>query len=131
VKKKEIMDFVAKWLSTWTGNTPDKLIEFYSKDAFYCDPANKEGLKGHDQILPYFRKLLAVNPNWKWEAVEVFPTNAGFVAKWKATFPVGSEVIIENGMDIVEVKGGKVTRNEVYFDRSTWLEALRKQKVAK
>jgi len=131
VEKKEIMDFVAKWLPTWTGNTPDKLIEFYSKDAFYRDPANKEGLKGHDQILPYFRKLLAANPNWKWEAVEVFPTATGFIAKWKAMLPVGSEVIIENGMDIVEVKGGKVIRNEVYFDRSTWLETMRKQKINK
>nr|MDO8135276.1 nuclear transport factor 2 family protein [Candidatus Njordarchaeum guaymaensis] len=131
MKKKEIADLLARWLPAWTGNAPEKLIKFYSEDAFYLDPANKPGLKGHDQILPYFKKLLAANPNWKWEPLELFPTDAGFVAKWKATIPVGSEVITENGMDIVEVIGGKVTRNEVYFDRSSWLEALRKQRLAK
>jgi hypothetical protein len=131
VKMKEIMDLVARWLPAWTGNNPDRLIQFYSKDAFYRDPANKEGLRGHGEILPYFRKLLAANPNWKWEAVEVFPTDAGFIAKWKATIPLGSDVITENGIDIVEVKGGKVTRNEVYFDRSSWLDVLRKQKLAR
>jgi ketosteroid isomerase-like protein len=31
-------------------------------------------------------------------------------------------------MDIVEIERGRITRNEVYFDRSNILEALRKRK---
>lgn len=104
------------------------MIEFYAETAFYSDPANKSGLKGHSQILPYFKKLLSANPNWIWEDVEVFPTERGFNAKWKATIPVGPESLIEYGLDIVEVEKGKVTRNEVYFDRSTLMEAIRKLK---
>jgi ketosteroid isomerase-like protein len=126
MERDEILDFCSKWLPAWQGNRPDDLIGFYSDDALYVDPANKKGLKGRDQILPYFGKLLAANPNWKWEPIEVFPTDAGFVAKWKATIPVGREVITEYGMDLVEVGGGRITRNEVYFDRSNLLEALRK-----
>ena len=122
------MEFCGRWLPTWTGNKPDDLIEFYSNNAFYSDPANKHGLKGRGQILPYFRKLLAANPNWKWEPIQVYPTDLGFVIMWKAKIPVGAESITERGMDIVEIEHGKITRNEVYFDRSNVLEALRKLK---
>ncbi len=65
------------------------------------------------------------NPDWVWELVEAFPTEKGFTGKWKATIPVGNKVIIEYGVDIVEVSGGKVTRNEVYFDRTALLEAYK------
>ena len=128
MKKEDILDFCGKWLPAWHGNRPSELIEFYSDDALYIDPANKGGLRGRDQISPYFKKLLAANPNWTWEPVEVFPTDLGFVAKWKAIIPVGAEVIMEYGMDIVEMQRGKIRRNEVYFDRSSFLEALRKLK---
>ncbi len=128
MNKPEILALCKRWLPAWTGNKPEKLIEFYSDTAFYSDPANKGGLKGHGQLLPYFKKLLAANPNWVWEAVEVFPTERGFNAKWKATIPVRQETITEFGIDIVEVEQGKVTRNEVYFDRSVLLDALRKLK---
>ncbi len=128
MKREEVLDFCHEWLPAWEGNRPEDLIGFYSNDASYIDPANKEGLKGRDQIFPYFKKLLAANPNWKWELVEVFPTDIGFVAKWKATIPIGAELITEYGMDIVEIEQGRITRNEVYFDRSNVLKALRKLK---
>jgi hypothetical protein len=127
---KEAVSFCESWLKSWTGNDPNVLIKFYADNAFYRDPANTVGLKGLTQILPYFKKLLASNPNWKWEQIEIFPTDKGFVAKWKATIPVGSEVIVENGMDIVEIENGRITRNEVYFDRSKWLEALHKTRTS-
>jgi hypothetical protein len=130
MEKEEILDFCEKWLPAWRGNRPGDLIEFYSDDAMYIDPVNKKGLKGRGQIFRYFEKLLAANPNWKWEPIEVFPTKLGFIAKWKATIPVGTELITEYGMDIVEIDRGKIGRNEVYFDRSSLLEASRKLKIA-
>ncbi|MFW9799197.1 MAG: nuclear transport factor 2 family protein [Candidatus Thorarchaeota archaeon] len=123
--EKDALEFCKEWLSAWTGNQPEKLIEFYTKDAFYKDPANPNGLKGHDEILPYFRKLLERNPEWKWEVVEVYPTKNGFTFKWRAEIPVGSKVIEEEGVDIVEILFRKISRNEVYFDRTKWLEAIR------
>ena len=131
MKKQEILDFCGRWLSAWEGNRPDSLIEFYSDDALYTDPANKEGLTGRDQIFPYFKKLLGANPNWKWQLIQVFPTDVGFIAKWKATIPIGTEVITEYGMDIVDVEQGRITRNEVYFDRSNLLESLKRLKSAR
>lgn len=123
-----INDFCHKWLSAWTGNKPELLIKFYAKNAYYQDPANPEGLKGHEMIFSYFKKLLTANPTWIWEAEEIFPTKNGFTLKWKATIPIGTEKIIEYGMDIVEVDKGQIVRNEVYFDRSKFLALLERRK---
>jgi hypothetical protein len=117
-----------RWLPLWTGNRPEALIEVYSEDAFYRDPARPEGLRGRDELLPYFRKLLAANPNWVWSADAVFPISGGFTLRWKARIPVGAAVVEETGLDLVLVEQGLVTRNEVYFDRAASLAAIAAQR---
>ena len=123
--------FCKEWLNAWTGNNPEKLIDFYSDDTHYQDPANPEGIKGRKLLFKYFKKLLERNPNWKWELIEFFPTRKGFSFKWKATIPIGTEKIVEYGMDIVELDPlfkRKVKRNEVYFDRTRFFSTLKNQK---
>lgn len=117
--------FCKAWLSAWTGNRPQELLKFYHADAFYSDPSKRNGLKGHVQLLPYFEKLLALNPNWIWEPVEIIPTEKGFTLKWKATIPVSNSIVEETGLDIVEIENNLITRNEVYFDRLKWMEAIK------
>ena len=124
MEMKDIVIFCQKWLTSWTGNNPEKLISFYSKTAYYQDPANPKGLKGQGKLFPYFKKLLAANPKWVWRMTEVYPTEKGFILKWKAIIPVNSKEIIEYGMDIVEIKVDKIIRNEVYFDRTELLNLL-------
>ena len=121
-------DFCTHWLNSWTGNKPEQLLNFYTEDAFYSDPANRQGLKGHQQLLPYFSKLLKYNPNWIWKALEIIPTAKGFTLKWEASIPVGDTTIKEEGLDIVELQNGKISRNEVYFDRTAWLKAVERKK---
>jgi hypothetical protein len=128
MRRDELQNFCREWLLAWTGNNPGRLIQFYAENALYLDPANKQGLTGRDQIFQYFKKLLAANPHWKWEATELYPTNLGFIVKWKATIATRGETITEYGMDIVEMEGERISRNEVYFDRSSLLEALKNQK---
>ncbi len=123
---QDLLNFCREWLGAWTGNNPSKLIKYYDEHAFYRDPANTHSLKGHREILPYFKELLASNPNWRWEEEELYPTTKGFIIKWKARIPVGEEEVLEYGMDIVEMKKGKIIRNEVFFDRTKIISILRK-----
>ena len=116
--------FCQAWLDNWTGNKPEEFLKFYPADASYADPAKRSGIKGHTQLLPYFKKLLQLNPAWKWEAIEIIPTANGFTLKWKATIPVPGGTIEETGLDIVELENGLITRNEVFFDRLNWIQAL-------
>lgn len=122
--EEELADFCKRWLAGWTGNDPGALIDFYAEDAFYCDPGVRGGLRGREEILEYFTKLLAANPDWTWEFREVLPTAKGCTLKWHATIPVGESVVEEDGVDIVELQDWKITRNEVYFDRAALLKAL-------
>ena len=126
---EKLLKFCKEWLSAWTGNIPEKLLSYYAENAYYQDPAFPKGLVGHEQILPYFEKLLSGNPSWKWELEELFKTEKGFVFKWKATIPVGSKILSEKGMDIVELENKKISRNEVYFDRFDLLTTIRELKT--
>ena len=110
--------FCNDWLAAWTGNNPEKLISYYAVDAYYQDPANPKGITDRKHLLKYLTKLLARNPAWKWELIELFPTENGFNFKWKATIPLADTQLVEFGMDIIELDSNKITRNEVYFDIS-------------
>jgi len=116
-------EFCTAWLNAWTGNQPDLLLSFYAENAFYSDPANRQGLNGHVALLAYFKKMLKYNPDWNWKALEIIETAKGFTLKWEATIPVGNTVIKEEGLDIIELTDGKISRNEVYFDRTAWMKA--------
>lgn len=117
MQQEEARAFCQRWLAAWTGNQPERLLQFYAEDAYYRDPARPGGLHGHAEMRPYFVKLLAANPTWKWEPLEVFPTERGFTLKWQAAIPMNERTVVEIGLDIVELADGLVTRNEVYFDR--------------
>lgn len=123
------MEFCERWLPLWTGNRPEALVEVYAENASYRDPARPAGLRGREALLAYFRKLLAVNPNWVWTADAVFPIEGGFALRWKARIPVGAAVVEETGLDLVLVEGGLVTRNEVYFDRTALLAMIAAQRT--
>lgn len=122
VAVEDLAQFCDRWLAAWTGNRPQELIEFYDDQAYYADPARPMGLQGRDQILPYFQRLLAKNPAWVWRRRELWATPKGFVLLWDAQIPTseGSSVSIR-GVDVVEVEGGRIRRNEVFFDRSALL----------
>jgi hypothetical protein len=126
-----ILEFCRQWLPSWTGNEPEALLQFYTENAYYSDPAHPEGLNGKEQLREYFIKLLQANPNWIWEPVEVYPTLRGFTLKWRVVIPVAKRKLVEYGMDIVELEDGKISRNEVYFDRSRWLGFLPKKTTKK
>ena len=128
MNKEELFSFCEEWLSSWTGNQPNKLLSYYTDDALYVDPANKTGLQGHNQILPYFERLLRVYHDWKWTPIEVFPTERGAIVKWRCEIRVGKEIIEEIGLDIVEFRERKITRNEVYFDRTRLMAAVERKK---
>lgn len=119
--------FCDQWLPAWTGNNPELLISFYSEDAFYSDPFIQQGLKGKGPIFKYFRKFISIYPNWKYDQIEIFPTKNGFTLKWKVSLPIKNDTVIGYGLDIVEISNDKIIRNEVYFDTSSLLKAIKEK----
>jgi hypothetical protein len=123
----EAKQFAEKWLPAWSGNNPELLVSFYSKDAFYLDPGIAGGVKGKPDLLTYFSKLLANNPNWVWSQIEGIPLEDGFLNKWLAKIPVGPVTLEIVGVCLVQLDStGKIRRNEVYFDRTQLLAEIAK-----
>ena len=126
VNKDELFEFCTEWLAAWTGNRPDTLLQYYAEDALYVDPQHRDGLRGKEEIRNYFEKLLDVYHDWEWRPIEVFPIESGAIVKWEATIHVGEITLTEVGLDIVEIQGKRITRNEVYFDRTRLIDAVDK-----
>lgn len=112
MNQSDALAFCDHWLAAWTGNQPDILIQYYSDDTYYQDPSKQEGIHGKEKLFNYFKKLLAKYPDCAWSAVEIFPTEQGFILKWQAK----NVATVFSGLDIVEIKDNKIIRNEVYFD---------------
>jgi hypothetical protein len=127
--REQARAFAAQWLPAWTGNKPEKLADFYSDDAFYLDPGIPDGVKGKEDILAYFKKLLALNPAWVWTQIEGIPLEGGFLNKWHALIPVGAKTMECVGVCFVQFDDcGKICRNEVYFDRTSLVAEILKLK---
>ena len=123
--KEEAREFASRWLPAWTGNEPEKLADFYSDDVLYLDPVIPKGVHGKGQLIAYFRKLLAQNPDWVWTQIEPIPMEGGFLNKWLAKIPVGDKVLEFIGVCFVQFdEAGKIKRNEVYFDRTDLVSAI-------
>jgi len=120
----EARAFAERWLPAWTGNHPERLAAFYSEDAFYSDPALPLGAKGRTELVAYFRRLLARNPDWVWSHTGSLPIADGFLNFWHASIPVGPAVVEADGVCTVQLREGLIYSNRVYFDRSELLRAL-------
>ena len=95
--------FAQRWLPAWSGNDPERLAAFYSDDALYVDPGIPAGARGKAELLAYFRKLLAHNPNWVWTQLEAIPLEGGFLNKWLAKIPVGAKTLEIVGVCLVQL----------------------------
>ena len=120
----EARAFAERWLPAWTGNQPERLAAFYSEDAFYCDPAIPQGVRGRAALTAYFAKLLARNPEWVWTHRGSMPMADGFANLWHASIPAGGRTVEVDGLCTVQLRDGLIYRNEVYFDRTELLMAL-------
>ena len=114
----EARGFAEKWLPAWTGNRPELLTSFYAANAAYSDPAVPGGVSGSTEILAYFTRLLAKNPEWIWTHTGSVPLKDGFLNQWHASIPVHERTLEVDGVCTVQLRDGLIYANHVYFDRS-------------
>lgn len=125
---EDAADFCSRWLPAWTGNHPDRLVAFYTDDAFYADPAVPDGLQGREAIHAYFSKLLRAWPDWSWSHKRSLPVPDGFLNYWHARVSPDPAAPDFEGVCVVRLREGQIFRNEVFFDRSRLLELRRRDR---
>lgn len=107
-------------LAAWNLQDVEGVLACYTEDCVYLDP----NTRGHVVGRPAFRKYLTrLFQDWKmhWSLREfhLFADEQGGAFLWHARLtPASGGTSFEiDGMDLVVLRGEKLSRNEVYFDR--------------
>ena len=119
---REHRDFLVKrFLDAWTSQDVERVLDCYTDDVRYHDPNTRGDVIGRDSMRRYLTRLFA---DWQmtWAAREVFDLEGqdGVALLWRATFRrPGHDATVEiGGMDLALLRGDRVARNDVYFDRA-------------
>ena len=122
--KDQAREFTLNWFQAWVGGPAvvDRLLSFYTPDAEYVDPNVPKGIKGTEELRGFFKLMLANHPDWKFEIVELYPTEKGFILNWKADIPLKNGRLLKDfrGVDILEFRDGKISKHQDYFDLSVF-----------
>ena len=109
-----------RFLAAWTSQDVDAVLATYTEDLVYRDPNTRGEIRGANAMRRYLTRLFgAWEMTWSLREAHVSAEGTGAVL-WHATFrPRGGGAPVEaDGMDLVQVRGGRVARNEVQFDRT-------------
>ena len=108
-------------LSEWNTQDVERVVAVYTDDVTYVDPNTRGAVRGADMLRRYLKKLFARwKMHWSLREAYLFDDRDGCAVLWHATFqkPEGGDVVEADGMDFVRVRGDRIERNEVYFDRA-------------
>jgi len=107
-------------LSAWNRQDVDGVVSCYTEDCVYLDPNTRGPVVGHEALRKYLGRLFE---RWKmhWSLREffLFEDGSGVAFLWHAqlTPASGGKTAEIDGMDLAVLRGDKLSRNEVYFDR--------------
>jgi ketosteroid isomerase-like protein len=114
-----------RFLDAWTSQDVERVLACYADtELAYSDPNTRGAIRTKDEFRRYLTKLFAAwSMTWTAREVRPFGDGGGAAVLWRATFAkagqgAGSASIPIDGIDLVELRGGVITRNEVQFDRA-------------
>ncbi len=119
----ELKQFADKFLSAWSAQDVDRVLDCYTEDVEYLDPSTRGVISGRDAMRSYLTKLFG---RWTmhWELREGYSLASadGGAVLWRATLrPSGADeqdAVVIDGMDLVVMEADRIKRNDVYFDRT-------------
>lgn len=119
-------ELIDRFLAAWNSQDVERVVACYTEDVRYRDPNTRGHVEGRDALRRYLRKLFA---GWQmsWARREVFELAGqhGVAFLWRATFRRAGETrsVEADGMDLAVVRGDRLCRNDVYFDRTALANA--------
>jgi hypothetical protein len=110
-----------RFLSEWNTQEIEKVLACYTDDLEYWDPNTRGVIFGAEAMRHYLKKLFAAwRMTWNLRSAHLLHELNGGAILWRASFrrPGREEVVEAVGMDLVVMRGDRIQRNEVYFDRA-------------
>jgi len=118
--KEHALELAETVLGAWNEQDVDRVVACYTADCIYVDPNTRGPVIGRESFRSYLTRLFE---QWQmhWSLREFFPFKEGDGGAflWHAEFTPtsGGKTLEIDGMDLVVLQGGQLSRNEVYFDR--------------
>ncbi len=112
---------IERFLKAWNDQDVEAVVACYTDDLYYRDPNTRGPIENPEAMRRYLRKLFDA---WQmhWSTREAFRLEGkeGAAFLWHATFRKsdGDRTVEADGMDLVVLRGDRIARNEVYFDRA-------------
>lgn len=116
----ELTAIAEQCLAAWNTHDVPTVLACYTEDVEYLDPNTRGVVTGHAALECYLGELFG---QWlmHWQAREVFPLadGSGAAVLWTADLTQRSsgQSVRVDGMDLAVLRGDRLARNEVYFDR--------------
>jgi ketosteroid isomerase-like protein len=123
----EMHALAERFLDAWNSQDVERVVAIYTDDVRYVDPNTRGAVEGSDAMRRYLRKLFARwTMHWSLREAFLFRDGEGCAILWRARLePAGGDKGVEvDGMDLAVVQGGRLVRNEVYFDRTALAAAF-------
>jgi ketosteroid isomerase-like protein len=120
MNQTELVALAERFLDAWNSQDVERVVACYTEDVQYRDPNTRGMVEGAEAMRHYLRKLFASwTMHWTFRDGYPFAGQEGAAVLWHASIrkPDGGEAVEVDGMDLVLFRGGKIERNEVYFDR--------------
>ena len=121
---REATKLVELALSAWNSQDVDKVLSRYAEDCVYQDPNTRGSIVGHEAFRRYLSRLFEQwKMHWSLREFFLFADGSGGAFLWRAELSpaAGGETKEVQGMDLVLLRGERMCRNEVYFDRMALL----------
>jgi ketosteroid isomerase-like protein len=124
--RDEVLALSEKFLAAWNEQDVEKTVNCYTEDCLYLDPNTRGHVEGRDALRRYLTRLFQKwTMHWTLREFHSFGGEKGGAFLWHASLtPVAGGPTAEiDGMDLVQLEGGRLKRNEVYFDRMSLFTA--------
>ena len=118
--KEAMRERAASVLSAWNSHDVNRVVACYTEDCIYRDPNTRGAVEGQDALRRYLTRLFRDwRMHWSLREFFAFADGSGGAFLWDAELtPVaGGKTTEISGMDLVLLRGERLSRNEVYFDR--------------
>jgi ketosteroid isomerase-like protein len=119
--RETMLALAEEFLGAWNTQAVERVLSCYTTDLDYRDPNTRGAVRGAEAMRRYLSKLFGRwQMHWSLREAYLFDDGHGCTVLWHATFrlPDGDTTIEIDGMDLVEVRGDRISRNEVCFDRA-------------
>jgi ketosteroid isomerase-like protein len=119
--RQKMLALAEQFLAAWNSQEVDRVVACYTADLEYRDPNTRGVVRGAEAMRHYLAKLFGRwQMHWSLREAHLFDDGQGCAVLWHATFrlPTDSARIEIDGVDYVEVRGDRISRNEVCFDRA-------------